>query len=439
MRKLIRRHHYATRIHAVPRRRKKYGCAIATTIATIALTGIILIGYMTYPSENYQYPIEISGELEGPDEERTLSSSLLQNKEGVEVISTKDRPDEGRKVEELHLYLHVGPIAMATTTFQNSLAEDRIPLNKDGYCVYDPIKMRDKIGPTIQSSPALVIQTSVEWNELTSFLDRCYSLQKNVLLSSEHLGLIESDVWNDDIKPAFSQWEIHIVFGYRRYYEWIPNLHFQIFQNKNRNIPNINMFIANDNATNLLYTDNVLRHWKSLVGHDFDFLIYNMHEDRNVMKTIYCKMLPNTKHSCLKHSQHLIDESQNICYPPFYKLMVIQAIRKGRLPDATNLEIASMELERMHQAGLTPDIPRTCMDDEALAKLLEKSIEMEKVLVPDWFLSENGEQEIRRKFKTFAEKELCGVGVLKVGRAKEYSDMWETLLDNYYIGNLTGM
>lgn len=100
-----------------------------------------------------------------------------------------------------------------------------------------------------------------------------------------------------------------MVVGYRRYYQWVPIIHFQIFRYKKADIPPINEFVSNGNRPSLLYTDNYLRHWKSLVGDDFNFLIYNMAEDQNIMRTLYYKMLYDTKNPCRKYN---INDNQNI-------------------------------------------------------------------------------------------------------------------------------
>ena len=55
---------------------------------------------------------------------------------------------------------------------------------------------------------------------------------------------------------------------------------------------------------------------------------------------------------------------------------------------------------------------------------------MEEKLLPDWFLSENGEAAIKRDYKTFADRELCSVDVTKVFKDQQYLDMWTTWLDH---------
>jgi len=380
--------------------------------------------------------------------------SNLQNKESIEIRNTDENLDDestvsssslhlqNETVKELHLYLHIGPGKMATTTIQDSLMVDEKPLNEDGYCVYDPKVMRNHIGPMIQKGKIDVVQRDKKWNELRSFLDRCHSLNQNALLSSEFLGLVEPRMWNEVMKPVFSQWKLHIVVGYRRYYEWVPSVHFQIhranlrqFSNgksKDRRIPSIHEFVSKDERPLILYTENYLRHWKSLVGDDFAFLIYNLDESQNVMKTVYCKMLHDTKNACRKYMKDPFG-IQNVGHTLEYDRLVMEAYDNKLIGDRRNLHKAAAKLKTIHEQEMTitkMEFPKICMDDRELANLLNITIRMEETLVPDWFSSENGEAAIQQGFMTFEKAKLCGVDVTKVVKGEQYANMWMTLRES---------
>jgi hypothetical protein len=335
--------------------------------------------------------------------------------------------------KKLRLYLHVGPGKMATTTIQDALATDKVALNEDGYCIFDPIKMRRQIGPMLNHERK-TFQGNDAWDSFVFFLDHCVSLQQNVILSSEYLGDVDERIWKKYMQPAFSQFDFHVVVGYRRYYQWLPSVHFQIFRNfikLEKSIPSVPEFVMKNKAATVLYTDNYLDHWKSLVGDDFQFHVYNMHEDRNVMKTLYCKMLPDTGSACRKYSHHSFP-SKNEGYTLEYDRLVIAAKDLNVIPEGTNsLAKASSELTTIHQMVMNmtlKDFPVVCLDDEEFVEVLKKSLEFEKKLVPTWFSSENGESAIQLEFKHYAENKLCSVDVTKVVKDEKYSEMWKTLL-----------
>jgi hypothetical protein len=235
------------------------------------------------------------------------------------------------------------------------------------------------------------------------------------------------------MQPAFSQFDFHVVVGYRRYYQWLPSVHFQIFRNfikLEKSIPSVPEFVMKNKAATVLYTDNYLDHWKSLVGDDFQFHVYNMHEDRNVMKTLYCKMLPDTGSACRKYAHHSFP-SKNEGYTLEYDRLVIAAKDLNVIPEGTSLAKASSELTTIHQMVMNmtlKNFPVVCLDDEESVEVLKKSIEFEKKLVPTWFSSENGESAIQLEFKHYAESKLCSVDVTKVVKDEKYSEMWKTLL-----------
>lgn len=102
------------------------------------------------------------------------------------------------------------------------------------------------------------------------------------------------------------------------------------------------------------------------------------------------------------------------------------------IPRSKNLAVAARILETIHHTETDTtlrEFPRICIDDERPAKILSKSLEMEKILMPDWFSSENGGVAIERDFKTFTQMKLCGVDVIRVVKGNRYSDMWKILLN----------
>lgn len=310
----------------------------------------------------------------------------------------------------LQFYLHVGPGKMATTTIQHALQEDKGVLNMDGYCIFNPLEMQKTVGPMLRKG-LLKTTKHEKWKDFRGFLDHCYDLQQHVLVSSEDLGLLNPDVWEKLLKPAVSRWHFNVVLGYRRWYAWLPSLYFQLERMKLdkenwgsvENIPSL-LDWREDERGALLYTENYIRHWKFLAGSNINILIYNLHEDRNVMRTFYCKTLHGTKRACEKYS-HYQSESQNIGFTLDYHRIAIAAYNVGLIDwrkqgfdfneAADTIRLYFYETKRM----ILNDFPRSCLEGDDLEDVFQKSLELELKIQPDWHLANGGENEMRKDFE----------------------------------------
>jgi len=169
------------------------------------------------------------------------------------------------------------------------------------------------------------------------------------------------------------------------------------------NIPSL-LDWRGDERGALLYTENYIRHWKFLAGSNINILIYNLHEDRNVMRTFYCKTLHGTKRACEKYS-HYQSESQNIGFTLDYHRIAIAAYNVGLIDwrkqgfdfneAADTIRLYFYETKRM----ILNDFPRSCLESDDLEDVFQKSLELELKIQPDWHLANGGENEMRKDFE----------------------------------------
>jgi len=378
---------------------------------------------------------------------------------------------------------------MATITIQDTIDRDEAVLYKDGYCTF-PMHSIDWNRASKQS-----ITSQPQWDELIGKLDECHRDDKHVLLSSgEDMGHIDHRVWRSLLEPAFSRWNVIILVGYQRYYEWLPNFYHQHARTieDDDTIPTIGEYAQNYAVSTLSYTENSLRHWKSLVQHkglwktkidenelvgksnnnvfdngeeeqqqqqqeeqldssqskkgDFNFLIYNMHDDDNVIKTLYCKVLPSTHQACQESSSRTPpdDEDYDDEVSVEYDRLVIAALKKNKLhglDDSISSSIISNKGEVYMMAKLTQelweegwkkrvkDFPRDCLSDNESKGIFVISMKLEQLLVPEYYEEYVSPRldELEKSFNRMAKNKFCSVNVKKVVKDKNYVYLWNGL------------
>lgn len=351
-----------------------------------------------------------------------------------------------------NLYLHVGPGNMATATIQNSMIADESLLQKDGYCIFPMYPLGEILLTTQATSTETAeeqIQSRREWQLFMSKLDQCHEQHKHVLLSSKWLGLVNRSTWDILLEPAFERWNFVVVVGYRRYYEWLPSVYFQLYQGaKDTDIPSMETFIHSVSKPQVLYTENYLRHWMSLVryggtsstndkkqdNNEFDFLVYNMHDNHNVLKTLYCNVLPSTTTTCHKYSQDMQYVSR-VQSSIDYDRLIIAATKAGKIHgyddtiDGTAVNKLARELEKMWEEKwqkTVMDFPRNCLTSSQLDDLFEKSMNWEKLIVPEYYKESvvPNKYQVEREFRAMAKDKLCSVKVDRVVHDAEFAFLW---------------
>lgn len=335
--------------------------------------------------------------------------------------------------KELNIYLNPGPGKMATTTIQETLKSNVKTLSKDGYCTMDIGKgSKTHLGRLLKILPLDTVKTHPSWIEFLSFLDECFERQQNILLSDE--GGIQPDVWNHLIKPAFSRWNFQILVGYRHYYEWAHSMYFQKFRGS-RMIPPINKFVASNRGILNLYTDHYITYWQSLLGDDLHYMVYNMHQDTNIMKTLYCEVLTDTLNMCRKYSLE-VSETRNKGYSLEYTRLVLAANKSGVIfIEYNQVDDTSRTLQSICENELNLSLtkfPRDCLTEEEKIGILNRTVTVEKSIVPEWFLSNGGHETIQHEFHSYAEKYLCSVDVDQVIIGVEFSQLWYRLREELY-------
>eukprot|EP00591_Stephanopyxis_turris_P016387 CAMPEP_0195538270 /NCGR_PEP_ID=MMETSP0794_2-20130614/49437_1 /TAXON_ID=515487 /ORGANISM="Stephanopyxis turris, Strain CCMP 815" /LENGTH=460 /DNA_ID=CAMNT_0040672239 /DNA_START=327 /DNA_END=1709 /DNA_ORIENTATION=- len=404
-----------------------------------------------------------------------------------ERINTDVKADEAPKV-----ILHVGPGKMGTTTIQNAMAMDLEELSKDNFCLYKPLEFV-KIGRLINNDAHPEKYTVAEMldheeiKEMLDYFDHCHNMKQHMLLSSESLGLLETEVWEGVLKPSLKRWNITIAVGYRRFYSWAPSLWFQIMKKRvskrwpekdDEIIMSFHDWYQKRGAQEklkVLYTDSYIDHWKGLDRrfyswapsiwfqimrqrvskrwpekddgiimsfHDWyrrgaqkklkvlytdsyidhwkglgieNFLIYNMHEDPNLMKHFYCSKL-GLNHTCDKHSGTL-SARRNVGHSLQSDRLACALYSHGYInSNKTNRVEAGKMISEFFSKKDTPleQISPICFTDGEMNEVLKRSVEKEAELLPDFHISSKGMVTMADELHEDKDKNFCDVNITDV-------------------------
>lgn len=211
----------------------------------------------------------------------------------------------------------------------------------------------------------------------------CRESNLSVVLSSEDIGLMSEDHYEQTLAHLFEGFELTVVVGYRRFYSWAPSVYFQLkkgwtggYSRFDDDLPaNFKQYFAQANHfENLLrlYTDSYVDNWSHIVDRK-DIVIYNLHEDGNVLKTFYCNIL-KAEHACKKAIETLHPNS-NVGFSTVFDAIAVAAHQEGIVPDTFGRKNATLLITDFFKDSLITesDLPKDCFEDEDMAYIMEKS------------------------------------------------------------------
>lgn len=333
----------------------------------------------------------------------------------------------------LKVYLHVGPGKMATTTIQRAMVRDQYELHKENFCVYENFGRAGEMlnggqNGNKNTSELLKVETI---KDMLIFFDYCHNTNQHMLLSSEFVGHLEKETWEEVLKPSLDRWNITIVVGYRRFYSWAPSVWFQIMRQRisewpeNENdvssliLPFHQWYHSNALKLKMLYTGYYIQHWRGELGIK-DFLVYNVHEDINLLKHFYCSIL-GLHYTCKKHSEEMIDEKKdNAGFSLHYDRLACALFFKGYIdPKKTSRSQAGEKIKDFYSlprnAGIMEQpVLQSCFNNNQMKDVLEKSKKLELELVPNFYASSKGKVTLEDKFESNKQSMFCEVNVTSV-------------------------
>jgi hypothetical protein len=326
--------------------------------------------------------------------------------------------------------LHVGPHKTGSTTIQAALNTESYihSLFVDNYITSQEIDavstknaLKDCFKGKCSSKIKLQIKTALKKN-------------LNVILSSEQFDYYRPI---KDIKHFFREFSsIQILVVYRRFFEWTLSYY---LQSRRRDWDewavmehqNFVQFIETTNISSIYNLDRYsVSAYKNYKEH-FNVTWVNMHAATgDILDNFFCNPMLNATNTCkLRRDKQLQLAPHNVALAndDVYDEITIAA-RDSKLLNPTKISRKNArEMFRHHQEislNLTTlDIPRRCPSTKKLDELLAVSLQVEREYFPTFFASEQGEKELRRKFRYNPEFLLADPawgGVFSEGEADEF-------------------
>ena len=296
------------------------------------------------------------------------------------------------------------------------------------------------------------------WQNVHDEIKRRRRENRNIILSSEFVS--DANKLGDPVtfgallhglKEALAdEWNVVVVVGYRRYFEWTGSAFRQ--DNANRCLHrkagwsrghcgntwnSIKSWMERDppSAKNYLYTDTIIDRWQKV----FPVKILNYHSPGHITEKFLCDMLPDAPHSCAyaksRPESKISSANARDSVTGAYSTLATIAFQKGILDKSEKRSRIVKDMTKYFQGELNlpfRHLPLRCPPRAELEKLLNISLTFEKKLMPEWYLLPDGEQSHRDSFWRTADerKEFCSVNSTAVFHNKS---TWEEVLE--YLAN----
>eukprot|EP00591_Stephanopyxis_turris_P001482 CAMPEP_0195509500 /NCGR_PEP_ID=MMETSP0794_2-20130614/2417_1 /TAXON_ID=515487 /ORGANISM="Stephanopyxis turris, Strain CCMP 815" /LENGTH=520 /DNA_ID=CAMNT_0040636733 /DNA_START=176 /DNA_END=1738 /DNA_ORIENTATION=- len=352
--------------------------------------------------------------------------------------------------------IHVGPRKTGTTSIQKSIDIYKEAFRKDSYLVvdYDSLAgLRDFNKTKPSRMIARCCKISGSFREERSCDEGYFEKIRNVLhddkdtilrssnliFSSEYLDgpLVDGMKVRELLEGG---WDVRIVVAYRRYFEWVSSLYSELhrvdktrgshgrvqtwpnWKSSSAKISNVKSWWEKKYTRQFhegIHTPAVFERYRQVFD---DVSVLNMHDgSQEVVDNFFCEQVPNATFAC----QALRDLTENQRQPNWnagastaYDELAVAAYLSGFVNggNISRQEMRDRIQERQEgKLNLTAnDFPKDCLSEDMLDQLLKQSLLAEQMVLPSFYASPLGEEDLRRQFQVAATSTLCAVDVKKV-------------------------
>ena len=351
-----------------------------------------------------------------------------------------------------YMIIHVGPAKTGTTTLQLALSklEEEGILNSDHYkyvktgvlgavmdhkCHLQLVQVREHYNGTDANDLGGVLRRVECWKTALDQLEPHKNNHTNLIGSSEPWSFTLSTVhtkatgkqmvdWESIYLTLSQDWNIIVVFGYRRVPEWTASRHQQRYRWKPLK-PNMNAWPTKRNGPvtikplKLPTTPHELkrcRYSDSLKGEmerqpRLSYAILNMHRtDQNFVNAFVCDILPNAPNTC-QYVEKNPNEFQGVANPSrsiFYDAIACEAAYTGLIDGKRyKRHDVVVAFKKYHEKTLKLgpfDFPLIDLPTDALENVLNFSLAMELEVVPEFATLPGVKEEHEASFWKFAER-----------------------------------
>ena len=337
--------------------------------------------------------------------------------------------------------IHVGPHKTGSTAIQATLdLKDKI-LQHDNYALPSDA---DVPGPYVgrkrmANLPMYVYNSSLvnlaEFGPtFQAFLKRSQNEKKNIIISAEGLDTNDPFYLNTIIGPGF---HTRIIIMYRRYFEWIVSSYhgrYKTVRDYNSPFPDIETFLA-DTSKAECDSRKTYDSYKRVFD---DIIMLNYNSEKSIMESFFCDGVIGAEHTCQNVIENETNEQHaNPAGNTEGQRVINEALKNNILPsdridevlqnigDSQTIDeqIGALEesyyskldqvASRVNEELLKENNPLTsCVKDDVLEQMYQKTLEEEKLLLPEWF----EEKKLQESFDEFCQNrlKLCYMNVTAV-------------------------
>jgi hypothetical protein len=362
------------------------------------------------------------------------NASAQQSKQ----LSSQLRGGDSRQLfdgtnKDLTAVIHIGPMKTGSSAIQASLGIvvpeiERYDGYEDaGFAMDKGIEAFHMVGCF---RPDAVPFTGGDYFEISCHPDalnqvaRVAERRHNLIITAEYLTDPQTDLAK--FKEFLQPWKHHrIVAYYRRYHDWLLSFHNQIYkQQTTATRKSIAEFVTHESKVNFLWNTMYLTESINRYSNYFDDIhVINIYDlpNQDVREAFYCDGLPDATESCTKFKNYAATEAKHVenpSVPLVYSDLAYYAQEMGywtskELGGALTMKnVASLaqhhQEEQLKKSSYDFDNAVICPEEAVLDELLQKSLDVEKELFPE-FYAQQGEQEIIMHFNKIKNTKMCHV------------------------------
>jgi len=352
-----------------------------------------------------------------------MSNPNGSEEKAVEIINAN--ASIGVEYNRPILILHIGPPKTGSTTIQSFLRKDQRNgiLAKSNFTFFECNEIL-----------RVYYSTNItDWHRFSSCLDLVRG--KNAIYSNEVFGKFfgSKQAHYDNLKELTKDWHVKIVFSYRRLFEWLPSFYYQRFQGTStwnkRDFTTFPQFFRKTKTQRIeKFPPFGKKHptqflLEKFASHFDDIKVFNMNEDKyatGLVANFYCSVFPDDNDgACEYWRKHGRDKSKNVGQSVNYDLLAYAAKEAGLLDDEVERTAITSAIKNRQENILNITANdfayQDCLSTEEETLFLNKSLEFEQQLFPEWFKSKGGEVEHRAKFEAaIRSQKFCTVNAKEV-------------------------
>jgi hypothetical protein len=366
-----------------------------------------------------------------------------------------------------YLIYHIGPPKTGTTTIQDTLRSFRNTTLLQDNIVYDDPAVNatlidllldlalnndchKQLATMHQENNNSTIKKDVReipycWRKQTASLRHYRAQNKSILVSAEPISYRKlgfANRWGLLAKLLQDEWNVIILIGYRRYYEWITSAkeHQQKWRKEKRQLniwngvrlkplhpkftkPKLPKGVG-PNQIPFYFTDTVIKAWS-----ENTIRIVNLNDEKSLPSTFVCDVLPHAKHTCQAvmdlEKQSQVERISNAGKTPYYEVLAMLAADMNWMNTSRISRhdfVLTMQEHNENTLNQTwRDFEVVCPSRAEMEAFLNISLAKERAVLPAF--AKDHEEELRAKFWQAVElKKFCWIDALRVLQKEPWRD-----------------